>query len=290
MNMTEKKIYAKGDYLELSRDEMYGALRDIDPARAKGKSRAKKEELIDLYGEALQQYASVYGKPDDPEENLREEMRGAELVQDPTPTVDLAKGDHRVVVVGEGSHGDALRQAALDRGHSVVVVDKEHVHGPDCNHIRGNELPTLAGMDEFERVNPEMPGLLGDGGILHLPSEQDRLFTFRDGVDRAPTEKETMLIDRLTKNFDVFCANPANNDAKRDVLADIHALKNSGVIANPKFAETLKKGRADVRDFRRQMKMGITGGELKQATAEVKRDAASAALLETEKNSQQAGA
>jgi len=294
--MTNKKIYAKGDYLELSRDEMYGALRDIDPTRAKGKSRAKKEELVDLYSAALQEHAKVHFQTEEDRTKGSDFEESAELVQDPTPIVEmdtiLKKGDHQVVVVGDGSHGESLRQAALDRGHSVVMVPEDHghhVHGPNCVHLHGSALPLLAGTEEFERVNPEMPGLIGDGGILHVPSEEDRLFTFKNG-DRELTEKEKFIIDRLSKNFDAFCANPANNEAKRDVLADIYSLKVSGIIANPKFAETLKKGRTDVRDFRRQQKMGITGDLLKQAMADVKRDQAATQLEGAVSAEQQAGA
>lgn len=283
-----EKIYAKEEFEALTRDEMYGALRELDPVRAKGRSRAKKEELTDLYRDALEAKTATLLAVEDHGDGFFE-------TSDPAAAAALVLGQpvamipHEHVVTEEsktcGHCGGPLTEPEGKPGWkgcvpcdwsapvtfspkselAVAVEHNEpHVHGPGCNH--DHELPKLAGVEELQRLNPEMPPMpLIDGGVLVPRTEEDHMFTFKDGVDRLLTEKETVVFERLKKSYAAFCENPANTPAKRAVLDDIYALKISGVIVNPKFTENVKKGRADLREARRAWDRGVTPAALKDA-------------------------
>lgn len=319
MNDTDDKkkyqrLFTKNEYAGLTRDGMYQALCYVSPTLARGRSRAKKEELIELYQDAADTDSI-------PVLEMKADSRGNVVAEAVVPTADPNEQDatlanpptlanpsipptilHVPAVREEPARrGYILRQAPGDgpiHGHRVdqfiedevsfipdfsdehekpatgtgeaVLVDanysslelrtmaklaSEHVHGPGCGH---DHPPQLAGMDDLVRVNPEMP--MQDGAVIQLQPEGEPMFTFKD-APRELTSKEQVLLDRLRKNFDIFINNVANNEAKRNVRADIYALKVCGIIANPKFEETIKSGRDHVRELRRKWSAGIDVAE-----------------------------
>lgn len=212
-----KKLYMKGEYVKLSRDEMYKALAELNAEMAKGKSRAKKEVLIDAYQAAVKDYAEKLGASEVPPDEVVNED-------------DKPKEPKKLVTLGAAS---ALMEATKD-------------------------LPPVAGVADLERVNPPMPEMeLNDGAVLLQKPDEDRLYIFRDGIERELTPREKVYLDRLQKNFDAFCKNPFSTDAKREALSAIYSLKTCGIITNPKFTQTIKKGRRDVKDFRKQQKAHV---------------------------------
>lgn len=354
MNDTDDKkkyqrLFTKEEFAGLTRDGMYQALCYVSPTLAKGRSRAKKEELIELYQDAADTDSIPVLK-------VKEDSGGNVVTEAVVPTADPDEQDAtfanpptlsdpsipptilHVPVVKD--LGDVLTQALGDgpiRGHRAdhVFEDEanfvpatppqhtvtseskecshcggqltepeskpgwlgclkcdwsapvtfeaklastgEHVHGPDCGH---DHLPQLAGMDDLVRVNPEMPSaMMQDGAVIQLQPEGEPMFTFKD-APRELTSKEQVLLDRLRKNFDIFTSNVVNNEAKRNVRADIYALKVCGIIANPKFEETIKSGRDHVRELRRKWKAGVDIAEaVKEGNQESKLKSAIAGAM-----------
>lgn len=267
------RLFTKDEFAALTRDGMYQALLHVSPTLARGKSRAKKEELIDAYQTAADTDSI-------PVLEVKKDAEG-NAVAEPLTVPSSGGPDGTLVdrppVTAEETYADIADapEPPPDDYSPAEARLSEHIHGPDCNH--DHELPKLAGMDDFVRVNPEMPSMpITDGQILQLPPDPGELmFTFKDGNPRMLTEKEQHILNRLQREFEAFQANPANSDAKKSVLADIYALKNLGIIANPKFVETIKAGRDHVRDVRRKWKLGVDVPEiLKEGRKESKLDTA----------------
>lgn len=276
------QFFTMDEFATLSRDGMYKALVFADPARAKGKSRAKKDELTKLY---VQSGASlkVVRKAPLPPSLLAQAADAA--------GVDVSKHD---------ASSPNFQRLVPDFSDEAVAQQKNqnismsgHVHGPDCNHepmvIVGSEtalearlaapkaetgvvlptIPGLEGLEEFVRANPPMPELV-DGQMHMLPAEQPQgepVFAFR-GEPRALTPKEERLIKDLLKHFEIFRNNVAHTDAKKTVLDTIYALKVCGIVANPKFVESIKQGRAWLKDARAKWKAGVNVSEPKTDEAQ----------------------
>lgn len=259
------RLFTKDEYAALTRDGMYEALKYVSPTLAKGKSRAKKEELTDAYADAAATDSipvlevTAHGtKPVPPSSGSSPSDEQVDL------DVDYSALEMRTAAT-LGLHPDGSETKVVEPNDDGVVlaggIAEPHVHGPNCNH----ELPQLAGVDEFVRVNPEMPSMpIEDGQILHLAPEEDPMFTFKDETVKV-TAKEQYVVDRLLREYEKFKENPADNAAKKSVLADIYTLKVAGIIANPKFVESIKTGRAYVRDIRRKHKLGLDLDAAKEA-------------------------
>lgn len=304
MNDTDDKkkyqrLFTKEEFAKLTRDGMYQALCYVSPTLARGRSRAKKEELIELYQDAADTDSI-------PVLEVKEDSGGNVVTEAVVPTADPNEQDATLanpptIPVVEGPSLSNILKQALGEIHADQIIEDEvsfmpdfsdeavaeqkhqdismstHVHGPDCGH---DHPPQLAGMDDLVRVNPEMPSaMMQDGAVIQLQPEGEPMFTFKD-APRELTSKEQVLLDRLRKNFDIFTSNVVNNEAKRNVRADIYALKVCGIIANPKFEETIKSGRDHVRELRRKWKAGVDIAEaVKEGNQESKLKSAIAGAM-----------
>lgn len=187
--------------------------------------------------------------------------------------------DHAVETVDqfvtEGADYPAIEARMASLLGEPATVSAPHVHGPECDHGRDHDQPLpklvgLAELNEYVRVNPDMPELV-DGSVIQLPPDEERMFTFRDGVERPLSEKQQRLIVDLKRYFDDFRRNPADNTAKRTTMSVIYALKVTGIAVNPRFIETIREGRAYVRDVRRKMKAGVDVSAVAQEIKEEER-------------------
>lgn len=292
------RLYTHDEYAKLTRDGMYQALLYVSPTLAKGKSRARKEELIELYKDAANTDSIPVVKVSEsgpervePSDEPQREAPSEKMVEanesvdaaiastrklpDGSVTREVPPNDDGVVLAGGfPRQPDFSEEAVAQQKHQGASMSS-HVHGPDCNHnetVTASDLPKVAGVEELQRVNPEMPVTeFEDGAVFQIPPDPSTLlFTFK-GAPRELTEKEKYLLDSMQKNFETFRTNPANSDAKKATLRDIYALKVSGIIVNEKFSQTIKEGRDYVRDVRRKMKLGVDVGEsVREAQQEAK--------------------
>jgi len=204
-------LITREQFSQLTRDEMYKTLLSASPDLAKGKSRAKKEELTALY-DSLRAAHDTFEVPFPPS---TEEMK---------------------FVGGVGPE-------------DVRIL-------PDSTTAL---LPQLADVEKMVPVNPPAPAFaMNDGEVINLPPDPaDRKFTFRDGIDKPLTPKQIDLLTRADKVFERFCENPQDRSLKKDFESLAFSLKTTGILLNPKYFETLKAGRAHVRDFRRKLRAGV---------------------------------
>ena len=252
------RLYTRDEFTALTRDAMYKALLYVSPTLAKGKSRARKEELIELYSTA----ASTDSIP-----VVKISKSGAERVE---PSDEPQRGIPWMGDVNDSAAIAACAKKPTEAAQTVTTEDNSdlrevqeeasaHVHGPNCDHGP-------------QRVNPEMPVMeMKDGAVFEVPPDpEDLLFVFKD-TPRELTEKDKTLLRSVQKNFEIFQKNPAHNAAKRQIQTDTYALKILGIIVNPRIAETLKAGRNYVRDARRKMRAGVDISEtVRTAQDEVK--------------------
>lgn len=292
-NMNDKPMPMHHDqFIALTREGMYEELKRIDPAAAKGKSRATKQDLKDAYRASLVELYSPPGLKS--AEQLAEdaaaghiveasgdvEAATAEMRKDETRALirDLAKTSLMGAVEGllnnipKVPFNDFPPSTKSYNGEDMVGDDSplEHVHTAECGH-----LPEVAGVAEMHRVNPVMPEMpfqeMHDGSVVQLPPDDaEREFVYRDSgrQDRPLTTKQEGLWGQFIKAFKVFQDNPADSGARRTAKAYAYDLKVNGVLVNPKFLETLAKGAAHVREVRRQHKLGIDMSDVKAATKE----------------------
>lgn len=203
---------------------------------------------------------------------------------------DSGRNSGRLMTVGDGLEGhlDALHRLAAEVQPPVLLEPKTtlrglkpkaiiadeiqdflHVHGPDCGH--DHELPMLAGMEEFERANPELPTMpFQDGAVIQLPpSPQDTDFILKStGQPGELNEKQRIIVLRFKKAYETFCTNVEDSGARREAKSAIYDLKNAGVILHPRFTEELEKGAKMVRDARRIHKMGVDVSKTVKSTSE----------------------
>ncbi len=296
------RLYTRDEFAKLTRDGMYKALVYVSPTLAKGKSRARQKELIELYDLAAntdsipvvkvsETGAEALPPAEAPPPADPEKMAAAALSVDaalskthhyedgePDCTECGAFGPntapdekcpgpmHPDPEINKGVLADMKEAEEFNQAHGIpdfseeAVAQQKHQDISMSNH--SDELPKVAGVEELQRVNPEMPTLeLKDGAVFQMaPDPKDLLFTFKD-APRELTEKDKVLIDSVQKNFEAFRTNPANNEAKRKTKADIYALKVLGIIVNPRLMEVLKEGRDYVRDVRRKHQGGVDVAE-----------------------------
>lgn len=175
----------------------------------------------------------------------------------------------------------------MQQGHKpdVILVDEAqhvHVHGPDCGHPE-LELPVLAGMENFERVNPEMPMMpFQDGAVIEMPAPTDADFVLKStGEPGELSPKQRVIVERFKKAFETFQKNVEHSGARRDAKAAIYDLKCAGVILHPKFAAELDKGAKLVRDARRNFKLGV---DIPKAAQSASEDSKVKAMVEAEQS------
>lgn len=296
------RLYTHDEYAKLTRDGMYQALLYVSPTLAKGKSRARKEELIELYKDAANTDSIPVVKvsesgPERVEPSDEPPPRvPPEKMVEVNESVDAKKHRYKdggpdcvdcgafgpntepsepcpgqVPTIEDNDDLEEGQEASMAWAQEVAHHLPNHIHGPECEHDH-TPLPRVAGVEELQRVNPEMPVTeFEDGAVFQIPPDPSTLlFTFK-GAPRELTEKEKYLLDSMQKNFETFRTNPANSDAKKATLRDIYALKVSGIIVNEKFSQTIKEGRDYVRDVRRKMKLGVDVGEsVREAQQEAK--------------------
>lgn len=248
----------RDQFAALTRDEMYQELLSADPTSARGKSRAKKDELTKLYFKA--------------------ELVDKKLAAEEAATMPPSDSDHHSLSIEppkldpmqtELTHkreaepfnfGDDVKQAMRPQPVPVIIETEAGEAVPYDNAVEA--VKAVLSESEPEKmvpVDPPMPSLsMVDGEILNLPPRaEDRMFTFHGGVERELTEKEQYLLGKAEKAFKAFCDNPADTRAKKDFEGLSYRLRGLGVILNPRHHSTLKEGRDYVRDFRRKSKLGV---------------------------------
>lgn len=233
MNMKvnlEAKLFKKEDFLALSRDEMYAALRDLCPDLAKGQSRAKKEALVTLYAEALVQA-----------------HQAVEMLSSTEPLPPGAVGQAKTSYNGEDMVGDDTPLSELEQ---PLISDEVY---------QDLEMRTaaVAQTEERERINPPFPvAELRDGAVIGIPEDQakTREWVFRDSgqQDRPFNEREQWVWNRFIAEFKSFAQNPANSTARRHAKALAYELKTIyRILVNEEFLKKLEEGARMVRDARR---------------------------------------
>ncbi len=240
-NMNMKSMDA---FKGLTREEMYEELKLHAPGVAKGKSRAPKATLIELYRFELEAQAQLSAM------NLSEDaaVRVTEMV---LSRGEVSGGENRLVVVDPSTNDLEHRVAAMSGLKADVVVLDE-----------AKDLPKVAGVDEMARVNPELPEMPFQAmpdGTLELPHNGPMEWVHKDTnqQDRPMTAKQGGLWEKAIKAFKKFQANPADSTSRREAKAYFYSLKTAGVLVNPVFHNTLEKGAKHVRDVRRQLKAGV---------------------------------
>ena len=113
-------------YKSQTRDAMYKTLAEVSPEAAKGKSRAKKEVLIEAYEYYLEAAEAAAPRPEGFAKNL-------DALADAAPLVESAFGNTSAIV-GADYSGAELRVAAamVDGGSSLrgTPVNRQFVAGP----------------------------------------------------------------------------------------------------------------------------------------------------------------
>lgn len=253
--MTERMSLEQ--FSNLGRDEMVQALRVVDPALVKGKTRAKKEELIAIYRSLP--VGPLKPVAEDVAYVLKKEGEEPKVFTDVDVAISALKAEgNGMVVVGHADPSVELRALARKNLETALIASEPtpHVHGPGCGHQ--HEFPTLMGMEGLERVNPSMPMMpFQDGAVIEIPKAVDPDYVLRSTGEPGPlNDKQKRIVDRFVANYNLFCENPQNSTARREAKTAIYDLKTAGVILHQKFESELAKGAASVREARRQWAKG----------------------------------
>lgn len=282
--MTERMSLAQ--FKDLGRDEMVKVLQARDASLVKGKTRAKKDELVEIFRTSLMDELGELSKKAPAivhVEALKKEQEDAgvkivvpgkdggdpQVFSDPQAAIAAMKAQGGLEML-DGDNARKRLSEMLGPVFSGERLEAPHVHGPDCGHDH-QEFPVLAGMEDLERVNPEMPVMpFQDGAVIAIPppsgpaTEPD--FVLKNtGQPGELTEKQKRIVDRFIANYNAFCNNPQNSTARREAKSAIYDLKINGVILHPKFEAGLAQGAANVREARRQWAAG--GGSVKELAA-----------------------
>lgn len=324
--MTDRITLAQ--FQDLDRDTMVDTIRKRHPHLVKGKTRAKKDELLKLYRLSLLEELNTLCSHVE-EETVGEEMElhsiglqleagGKEyrfkthaeaftwletmkstqlrgptaesIVIDEANFVPADDGKPKIILVGEDGSVD-FNKVFTDEKVAIDAImrrhhDATHVHGPGCGHhheapvVEMSDLmdfPTIAGTEDMQRVNPEMPIMpFQDGAVIAIPPAQ-QVQAGPDYVLKSTGEpgeldvKQKRLVDAFVTAFNKVMENPADSTSRREAKGYAYSLKVAGVIISQKFHIALDSQAKHVREARRNYK--LTGiDNVKDAAAAVAKD------------------